>query len=78
MPTGMQGFVFDLGASWVQRPRAMKEDEFKSAKAELSKKVQLLMQMGKSLAQEKKKLADETRKMWMWSRWRAKSTLKSE
>ena len=36
------------------------------------------MSMGKQLVNEKKQLAEQTRKMWMWSRWRAKSNLKSE
>ena len=36
------------------------------------------MQMGKKLIEDKKKLADQTRRMWMVGRWRAKSALKAE
>jgi len=56
----------------------MKEDEFKQAKAELAKKVSTLLQMGTKLVKDKKNLSEYTRKMWMWSRWRAKGALKSE
>lgn len=34
--------------------------------------------MGKKLEEDKKKLADQTRRMWMFTRWRARSSLKSE
>lgn len=37
-----------------------------------------MMQMGKQLIEDKKKLADQTRRMFMFGRWRAKSALKSE
>ena len=56
----------------------MTEEKFKSAKAELAKKIKDMMAIGKKLIEEKKKMAENTRRMWMFSRWRAKSTLKSE
>lgn len=37
-----------------------------------------MLQMGKNLIEQKKRLADTTRNMWMFGRWRAKSTLKAE
>ncbi len=56
----------------------MNASDFNYAKAELAKKVQTMMQMGKKLIEDKKKLADQTRRMWMVGRWRAKSALKAE
>jgi len=54
----------------------MKEEEFKTAKADLAKKVSALLEKGKELETDKKKLTESTRKMWMLSRWRAKSAMK--
>ena len=78
LPTGMQAIPFALAADWVARPRPLDSQKFNSAKAELAKKVSQMLQMGKTLIEQKKRLADTTRNMWCWSRWRAKSTLKAE
>lgn len=37
-----------------------------------------MMSIGKKLIDDKKRLAEATRRMWMVTRWRAKSTLKAE
>ena len=78
LPTGMQAYPFDLAAAWVNRPKPMKENDFNYAKSELTRKVETLLQQGKKLVDDKKRLAERTRGMWMLSRWRAKSTLKRE
>ena len=78
LPTGMQAIPFNLGAEWYNRPIPMKEEDFKAAKAELAKKIKEMMAIGKKLIDDKKRLADTTRNMWMIQRWRQKSTLKSE
>ena len=74
----MQAYPFDLVAQWVTRPKPMKENDFAYTKSELTKNVEILLQMGKKLVQDKKLLADQTRGMWMITRWRAKQNLKSE
>ena len=78
LPTGMQAYPFDLVAQWVNRPKPMRENDFNYKKSELSKKVETLLQMGKKLIEDKKRLAERTRSMWLLSRWRAKSNLKAE
>ena len=47
LPTGMQAIPFDLVAQWVARPRPLDQQKFNSAKAELAKKVSVMLQMGK-------------------------------
>ena len=44
----------------------MTEEKFKSAKAELAKKIKDMMAIGKKLIEEKKKMAENTRRMWMF------------
>lgn len=78
LPTGMQAYPFDLAAQWVSRPKPMRENDFNYVKSELSKKVETLLNMGKQLIEDKKRLAERTRSMWLISRWRAKSNLKAE
>lgn len=56
----------------------MRENDFNYKKSELSKKVETLLNMGKKLIEDKKRLAERTRSMWLISRWRAKSNLKAE
>ena len=58
--------------------KSMTENDFNYAKAELAKKVQTMLAQGEKLVEEKKRLAERTRSMWMYSRWRAKSSLKSQ
>jgi len=73
LPTGMQAYPFDLAAQWIQRPKPMRENDFNYAKSELTRKVETMLQMGKKLIEDKKRLTERTRNMWMFSRWRAKS-----
>ena len=69
---------FEYVAQWVARPKPMLQDEFDRAKAALAKQVSTMLQMGKQLVEDKKRLAQETRNMWMFTRWQAKRELKSQ
>lgn len=54
LPTGVWAYPFDYVGSWVTRPIPMKEDEFKKAKYELARTMEILLQRGKQLIEDKK------------------------
>ena len=43
LPTGIWAYPFDYVGSWVTRPIPMKEDEFKKAKYELARTMEILL-----------------------------------
>jgi len=75
LPTGMWGIPFDWIGAWAQRPIVMDEGTFKMAKGELADKVQLLMNEGKSLNEQKKKVEEER---WSCNKWGTQRKLNNE
>jgi len=75
LPTGMWGIPFDWIGAWAQRPIVMDEGTFKVAKGELADKVQLLMNEGKSLNEQKKKVEEER---WSCNKWGTQRKLNNE
>ena len=64
LPTGMWAFVFENIAEFVTRPKKMTDDEFNRTKADLQKKVQSLLSMGKKLASDRRDWQALNRKKW--------------
>ena len=54
LPTGVWAYPFDYVGSWVTRPIPMKEDEFKKAKYDLARTMEILLQKGKQIIEDKK------------------------
>ena len=78
LPTGMQAIPFELVDAWHKRPVPLSTADFNYKKAELAQKIKIMLQQGKELVDEKKKLAARTESWWMCTRWRAKSLLKAK
>lgn len=79
LPVGMWAYPFDNVGAFVMRPKPMKPEDFKKAKAKLATTMEALMLKGKELVELKSKAADEEQgKGKPFQRFMAKRKLTSE